>query len=192
MDYLMLIPLVVVGVVTAVLTVALVELYRHVQQIREYIDLTDKSLPVDLADWQGRRPTEAGLPAELDDTDHAVILFLSNKCGSCRTIAAGLGGSVPRYVWPVVAPVSAMDSNGVGALVEELSLSGPRTTVDTQLRITTALGLSVTPSAILVRKGRLDSARTIPSIRQLFALAPDPAGSTMLSLNGSKIDNSER
>ena len=148
---------------------ALVELFRQVQQIRRHLDLDDRPTPLDLGRLVGKPATTVGLPAELDRTRAAMVLFLTSKCATCRSIAAAFKGAVPLAMWVVVEPVSGDDAD---LFVEEFRLLGERTVVDRGGRIADRLGLDVTPSAVLVDGGRLQRAETVPSSRQAFAMLP--------------------
>jgi len=150
---------------------ALVELFRQVQQIREFLDLEDRPAQLDLGKARGLPASAVGLPTPLDDARSAVVLFLSNKCATCRSIGAALKGAVPQTMWLVVESLSSDDADA-DAFVQEFQLSGERTLVDPAGRIAARLGLDITPSAIVVEDGRLHQAKTVPSSRQMFAMLP--------------------
>ncbi len=148
---------------------AMVEMFRHVQQIRTHLDLVDRPLPLDLGARQGAQPSAIGLPAVLDGAQTAMVLFLSNTCATCRSIAAALRGAVPQTLWVVVEPVFNDDAD---LFVEEFALQNERVLVDQESRIAGQLGLDITPSAIFIQDGRIERAQTVPSSRQLFSVLP--------------------
>jgi hypothetical protein len=161
--------LVLYGVVLFVQLGALVELFEQVKQVRAYLQMEDRPTTLELGRSQGLAASAVGLPAALDDADQALVLFLSNRCETCRTIAATLaGGAPPAALWVVVEPTSGDGSE----FVEEFQLRGDRVLVDRGERIATQLGLDVTPAAILVEQGRLAHAQTVPTVRQLYATLP--------------------
>lgn len=148
---------------------ALVELFRQVQQIRTHLDMVDRALPLDLGTRQGAPPSTIGLPVSLDSEQTAMVLFLSNTCATCRSIAAALRGAVPHTLWVVVEPVFNDDAD---IFVEEFSLQGERVLIDRDSYIAGQLGLDITPSAIFIQEGRIERAQTVPSSRQLFSMLP--------------------
>jgi hypothetical protein len=159
----------VLAVVVFIQLGALVELFQQVQQIRAHVDLVDRPTPLDLGKARGVLASAIGLPAPLDEAPAAMVLFLSNTCATCRSIAAALQGALPHALWVVVEPVFHDDAS---AFVDEFGLRGERVIVDPQGRIAHRLGLDITPSAILVEQGRLQRAQTVPSSRQLFTALP--------------------
>jgi hypothetical protein len=148
---------------------ALIELFRQVQQIRIAMDLEDRRMPLSLGKAQGVPASAVGLPEQLDGARAAMVLFLSNKCATCHSLAAALRGAVPMTMWIVVEPVFGDDAE---PFVEEFQLAGERTLIDRGGQISGRLGLSVTPSAIFIEDGRLHRAETVPSSRQLFSMMP--------------------
>lgn len=159
---------VVFGVLVFLLLGALVELYRSVEQLREHSGLLDRPRPVDLVS-SGIRPSTVGLPAHLDGVPGAVVLFLSDKCATCRSIAAALDGAVPRDVVLVLDAGGAAEAAGGAELTLRYDL-GERVVVDHDRVIADRLGIRITPVAVVVEQGRLVRASTVPSTRQMYAL----------------------
>lgn len=159
------------GAMMFVLLGAQVELFRQVQQIREFLDLEDRPAQLDLGKAQGLPASAVGLPAPLDDARSAMVLFLTNKCATCRSIGASLKGALPQAMWLIVESLTSDDADG-DAFVEEFQLASGRTLVDPGGRIAARLGLDITPSAVFVEDGRLRAAKTVPSSRQMFAMLP--------------------
>ncbi|MGH8910292.1 MAG: hypothetical protein ACRD0K_28310 [Egibacteraceae bacterium] len=169
MNIAVLVLLCLLGAIVFILLGALVELFKQVQQIRTHLDLVDRPSPLDLGKLRGELASAVGLPASLDDAEAAMVLFLSNACATCRSIAAALRGAVPQTLWIVVEPVFRDDAD---LFVEEFQLHGARTLVDQHGRIAGLLGLDITPSAIFIENGRMRRAQTVPSSRQLLAALP--------------------
>lgn len=148
---------------------ALVEMYGQLRQVRTHLDMVDQPDPLDLGMSQGALPSSVGLPAELDTAQRALVLFLSNKCQTCFEIAADLGGALPKQLWLVVVPVSGGDAS---SFVARFGLHGERMLVDEREQVVGRLGLEITPSAIVIEEGRLATAQTVPTTRQLYHLLP--------------------
>jgi len=148
---------------------ALVELFNQVQQIRTQLGMVDRATPLDLGAKRDALASTVGLPAVLDDTGDAMVLFLSNRCTTCRAIAHELDGTVPPGVWIVAEPVTG-DDQEAEAFLQEFRLDGGRALVDRQTQIAEQLDLNVTPTAIFIENGRLRRAQTVPSSRQLSAM----------------------
>ncbi len=162
-----------VAVLAALLFVLLgaqIELFEQVKQMRRFLDLEDRVTVLELGAAKGARPSGFGLPVDIDEADHALVLLLSNKCASCQTIAATMrGGHLPPSTWLVVVPVTGDGSDFVEAYQLQ---NAPRVLVDRDERITGGLGIDVTPAGLLVEDGRLVSAQTVPSVRHLRAVQP--------------------
>lgn len=166
---------VVLAVVVFVLCGVVIELFRDVRQLREAMGILDRPLSIDIGALAGTRPSSHGLPAALDATPSALVLFLSDRCGTCRSIAAGLGGQLPPLVWVVLearTPASAakfVEAYNMGGLVGE-----GRLTVDVDGSVAARLGLDITPAGFRVEDGRLAQATTVPSRRYLLSILPTP------------------
>jgi hypothetical protein len=159
------------GALVVVLLGALVELYKQVQQIRAQLDMDGAaaSTPIDLKERQGVPPSSVGLPRALDDAGGAIVLFLSDRCITCRAIANVMQASVPQGVWVVAEPVSGIDEDAE-EFVREFGLGGDRTLVDRQSAIAEQLDLDVTPAAIYIENGRLERAETVPSSQRYTSI----------------------
>ena len=157
----------VLGAVVFLLFGAQVELFQTVRQLRDYAGLIDRSEPVALGAAEGAVPSDYGLPAFLDSAHGAAILFLSDKCATCRSIAAALDGALPRGVVAVIDPGPA---GGPPDLTVAFQLDPERTVIDADRAIMTALGLNMTPLGVVVQEGRLTRASTLPSTRLLYTL----------------------
>lgn len=169
---LLLVLVVLYGVVIFIQLGALVEMYGQVQQIRAHLDMFDKSNPIDLGVSEGRLASGIGLPSELDDTDSALVLFLSNRCETCFQVASAFqNGELPPSLWLVVVAVSG----DAKEFVDQFQLRGDRIIVDDDETIARNLGLNVHPSAVTVEHGRIRGASTVPTVRRLYSMLPKPS-----------------
>ncbi len=155
---------------------ALAEAYRDIRQIREASGLLDTPMPVDLGHLAGRTPSSCGLDSNLDSAVGAVTVFLDKHCNTCNMILRGLNGSIPAGMWLVIISESVDDAvtwlrdSGI-ALVED-GLARHRVTVLSRLQVESSFGEVVTPLAVETQNGRLMWAKTVPSVRQFYALVP--------------------
>ena len=159
-----------------VLFSALVELFRDVRQIRDALGILDRPRSVDLGPAAGAAPSAYGLPRQLDDAPSALVLFLSDRCSTCRILAATLGGTLPAGLWVVVEAASC---EGAAEFVEMFGmtprLADGRVTLDSGGAIAGRLGLNTTPVAYRIENGVLKDAATVPSVRHLSSIIPTPA-----------------
>jgi hypothetical protein len=168
--------LIAVGVLSLLVFVlfgALLESLRDVRQIRDALGILDRPLDVDIGAAVGTAPSSHGLPRRLDEAKSALVLFLSDRCATCRTLAATLGGDLPSGLWIVVEAASAQSA---GAFVDAYNmtsgLADERVTVDAAGVIAGRLGLSMTPVAYKIENGVFKDAATVPSIRSLSSVIP--------------------
>lgn len=154
------------AVLVALLLGAQVELFRSVSQLREYAGLIDRPADVGLGAAEGAPPSSVGLPVGLDSARSALVLFLSDKCATCRAIAGALEGHVPAGVQLVITT----GGDGDEGLTLGLNLDPARTMLDPAASVMDRLGLNVTPLAVVVRDGRMQRATTLPSTRQFYTL----------------------
>lgn len=163
------------ALLVAVLLGALVEMYRDMRQLRDAVGILDRPLVVELGSVEGTSPSEHGLPHALDSAQSALILFLSERCMTCRSIAAGLGRPLPHGLWVVVEASSA---DGAEAFLDAYNLrtvsQDGRVLVDVDGVIAARLGLNMSPVGFRVEDGRITSATTVPSSRYLVSILPEP------------------
>jgi len=155
------------GILVFLLLGALVEMYRDIAQIREYTGLLDRPLPIELGDREGSRPSQWGLPPALDDERRALVMFLSDRCSTCRTIVSSLKGAVPQHVVLVLEHGKA---TGDGELATSIASGSNRVVIDRDHAIADSLQIQVSPSALIVEDGAIVRAMTVPSVRQFEAL----------------------
>jgi hypothetical protein len=154
------------------------EMFRDVRQLRDISGILDKPLHVDIGPVAQTPPSQYGLPPELDSEPSALVLFLSERCGPCRSIAASFDGSVkglPAGLWIVLegrsdevatqflnsCPLKGMTTDG-------------RVLIDFGGNIARRIGLDTSPVGFRVENGRITAATTIPSSRYLFSILPKP------------------
>jgi hypothetical protein len=150
-----------------------IELCRDVRQLRDVSGILDRPLDVELGDVRGSRPSAHGLPRALDARPAGVVLFLSDRCGTCHAIAAGLDGAIPESLTLVL---EARSPESMREFVAKYALSaGERSGQllgDADGAIARSLGLRTTPVGFRVEHGRLASATTVPSRRYLESILP--------------------
>lgn len=165
--YVLLALVIALGVLVFLLLGALIEMYRDLAQVREYSGLLDRPLPIELGDRQGTRPSAWGLPPALDKAQRALVVLLSDRCATCRTIMASLNGTVPEHVVLVLEPPGGM---GDSELAIQITTGSDRVVIDREHSIADRLQIQLTPSALVVEDGVIDRALTVPSVRQFEAL----------------------
>jgi hypothetical protein len=182
--------LIAVGVLSLLVFVlfgALLEALRDVRQIRDALGILDRPLSIDIGAAAGTAPSSHGLSRRLDDAKSALVLFLSDKCGTCRILAGAVGSAMPMGLWIIVEAASGKAATDfVEAYGMTPGFEGERVTVDSGGAIAGRLGLHTTPVAYRVKNGVFTDAVTVPSIRQLSSLIVEieRAGSTQFSQEG--------
>ena len=171
--------LIAVGILSLLMFVVfsvLVELFRDVRQIRDAIGILDRPLTIDIGPTAGTPPSRYGLPRQLDDERFALLLFLSDRCATCRVLAASLGGTLPAGLWIVV---EAATNQAAAEFVEMYgmtrSLEDGRVSVDPAGAVAGQLGLNVTPVGYRIENGVFKHAGTVPSMRYLASIIPIPS-----------------
>lgn len=151
-----------------------VELYRDVRQLREVAGILDRPLEVDLGDVTGTSPSAHGLPAALDSAASAIVLFLSDRCGTCQALAAGFRGVLPPELWVVLEAATPRATEEFLASHRLTAAgTGGRLLVDAAGKIAERIGLRTTPVGFRVENGRLVGATTVPSTRYLSSIIPN-------------------
>lgn len=165
----------VLALLVLVLFGALLELYRDVRQLRDVAGILDRPLNVDIGSVGGTAPSTHGLPRPLDTAASALVLFLSEKCATCRSIAASLEKPFPSGLWVVL---EARSTQSAAEFFESYGItrktSGGRVVVDVEGEIASRIGLDTTPVGFRVENGRLTTATTVPSSRYLLSILPKP------------------
>lgn len=162
MTYILTIVVTVVAFGLITLLAAQVELFRDMKQIRELTGMIDRPFPVDLGVMRWRSPAEAGLTSV---AQNGVILILSDRCGTCRSLAAALDAMVPPHLQIVLT-----NPGGRPSELPTVWDLGSRAVEDVDGRIMAALDIKATPAAITVIDGVMTEAQSVPSARQLHEL----------------------
>jgi hypothetical protein len=150
------------------------ELVKDVRQLREAAGILDRPLDVALGSVVGTKPSGYGLPDGLDAEESAILLFLSERCGTCRSIAASFGETLPDGLWVV------LEARSPDAAIEFLEsshmpkMNDGRVCVDVGGAIAERIGLNTTPVGFRVEHGLIMSATTVPSTRYLTSIVPNP------------------
>jgi hypothetical protein len=156
-------------VLVLVLFTACVEMFRDIEQLRNATGMIDRPTPIDLGPALNRRASEVGLPAHLDGTVESVVVLLSARCGTCRSIAAAVRDRVPGGIYLVlIEPASEFADK----FIDEFGLDRSRLFVDSALDVPKLLGEVPTPSAVFISNGRVTRGETVPSSRQFWRLVP--------------------
>src|SRR5262245_39867249 len=99
---------------------ALLELFLDVRQLRDVAGILDRPLNIDMGKLTAARPSACGLPQLLDSANSALVLFLSEKCATCRAIAASFDQSLPSNLWIIL---EAENHRSASAVIESLGLN---------------------------------------------------------------------
>lgn len=160
--------MIVISIVVTVLCLGLivvlssqVELFRDMRQMREVTGLLDQPVELDLGVAVGASLESLG---QRNFKHATLILILSDKCATCRSLAAALDGAVPPHVQVIL--------HGPGGGESELARLWhlDRAIEDPESSLANALGINTVPSAVLMEDGRLARGLTVPSVRQLHLL----------------------
>lgn len=169
--------LIAVGLLSLLLFVlfgALLELYRDVRQLRDVAGILDRPLNVDIEPLVGTAPSEYGLPEPLDSASSALLLFLSERCLTCRIIASSLDESLPSGLWVVAEMRNAETAKEFRAITN--LITDDRVIFDIGGEIAGRMRLNTSPVGFRIENGRFVSATTVPSTRYLFSILPTPLG----------------
>lgn len=159
---------VLLSILTALMFGALVEMYRQLAQLRADSGLLDVPIAIDA------RPA-AALPAEqlgfrvpsepTNETDRHAILFLSDSCSTCASVARG----VPfKFTHRLTILVEARDETSAAEWMATNGLTElPQAHYDRDRVIADGLGVDVIPSVVLFENGESVGAHTVPSPRHI-------------------------
>jgi hypothetical protein len=154
---------------------ALLEMYKDVRQLRDAVGILDRPLTVDIGRVAGTTPSSYGLPQAIDAAPSAIVLFLSERCATCHSLARGLLRPLPGGLWVVV---EARDHSSAASFLDSSGLSGTslseQVVVDVAGEIARRIGLNTTPVGFRVERGLLTQATTVPSSRYLTSILPEP------------------
>jgi hypothetical protein len=169
---------VILAIILFVMAGAWLEMYRDIRQLREVSGILDTPLNIDIGQVAQKPPSDFGLPFVLDQQAAAIILFLNERCGPCRSIAASFdpsGKYLPDGLWIILegrndvvatqflhsTPLKDMQSDG-------------RVIVDHGGEIARRIGLDSSPVGFRIENGKIATATTVPSSRYLLTILPRP------------------
>jgi len=162
------------ALLVALLFAALVEMYRDLRQIRDAIGILDRPVNIDIGQVAGTHPSEYGLPRALDSAGAAIVLFLSERCATCLTLAAGLVKPMPLALWVVFETRTATSA---AMLLERYGLTETETDgrviADVGGEIAARMALHTTPVGFRVESGLITFATSVPSSRYLTSILPE-------------------
>lgn len=168
--------LIVVGVLAllvAVLFGALVEMYRDLRQVRDAMGILDRPVNIDLGAAAGAHPSEYGLPRALDSAGTALVLFLTERCATCHSVAAALPRPLPPTLWVIF---EARSEESAAALLEQYGLTEftahGHVVTDVDGEIGRRLDLHIAPAGFRVENGRFTYATSVPSTRYMKSILP--------------------
>jgi hypothetical protein len=161
--------LILIGVFLVTTAFSLAAAYEALQQVRDLRDLLNlHNDPVPLQLTHEARLAPELLPDSIGTLPEAMLLFLSNKCTNCISIAKAIDQAVPDRCWVVVEEVTAASSPIIARLIE----ANDRVLADTGGQLAGALGLATTPSVVKLAFGEIQSVFGISSVRHVELLAP--------------------
>jgi hypothetical protein len=165
-------------VVVLVQSFAFVELLRQVGSMRRQLGPPQGALIVEDAVSTGAPvpPVECrrlvdGEPCRLADATgrDAVVVQLTTTCATCRAVARDLSEFARAVAGTIALVVVVRDasSDGVERFAQATGLDRSLVLVDETGAVGKATGLSWTPAAMSVRRGRLGEAAIVNDARQL-------------------------
>jgi hypothetical protein len=160
---------------------ALVEVFQQLEQVRTTIKLDDKPIPLELRSG-GTSVTDLGLPPVLAEIPEMILIFLSSKCVTCKSIAHAFRGGAPERVWFILET----DADGRKELSAALSTTESRIVWDKTGQIAKVAGIDITPSVVTLSYGAIVRAYAVSSAHQVFALIPTVLPAAILQGNGDE------
>jgi hypothetical protein len=159
--------------VVVVQALVLVEVIKQIAQLRFRLNLDDRPMLLSLGEHAGDR-----VPAEIVERgwfgnaeSDGLLVLLSSECLTCHAIASGMH-DVVRDLDDRFDLVVALEGRGeaLAKFVQTTGIDERLVVVDDEHRIGDATGVTVRPSAIVVRDGRLVEAAALATAEQLRRL----------------------
>lgn len=160
----LLLALVLLGCIVSLVTAgALVEVFRHLAEIRNKLDLDDEPL---VLDFQTRdlRTAPVAVPEAVDRASRTALVFMHGRCGTCRLVAEAFATIPESRAW-FVLPAQDVDA---APAFGRLAATG-RVFADRGEELAEYLGIDVAPTVVLVEDGRAERALGISTVRQVRA-----------------------
>lgn len=146
------------------LTGALIEMYRSLEQLRKQTGSKDFLTKMDVA-ADAATMESAGFPPGLFQGERGLLLILSDRCSTCGTLAERLAGALPEGVWIMLQPHSG--ESGASWLAEHDLDQTSRVIVDVDQSLADVIDIRITPTVIRFSAGEVTTAHTVPSPRRL-------------------------
>lgn len=149
---------------------AVVELHRQVHQIRQYVGLVDRSVPIEFV--AGSLSSDIGLGFEESrgwepsNLARNALLILSDSCATCNDIAISLPDRLGDPRLRVVLEARSAEE-GQSWLSRHGIGGDSKVSVDHDGRLARALGVEVTPALVKSENLRATAAMTVPTVRTL-------------------------
>lgn len=150
---------------SVVICAALVEISHQIGELRAVLNLQDTAIPMSLPDAK-LSAADVGLGI-LTHAPHAIVVFLSPRCGTCLSIADTFRGGTPDTVWFVVP---GDDDSEV--LRVALADSSSQVIPDNTGAIAEGVGINVTPAVLTLQYGELLRVQAVSSARQVLSMVP--------------------
>lgn len=155
--------LVVITVILALLFGALVELYRQVQNIQDQTIGAPTEIDVRIGAEIPENIITERFGAEADESTRHAILFLSDSCATCYTIARELPR---RQSLPLAVMIVAPSKSTADEWLSRARLSDyPGVFYDANRQVAEHFGVSVSPSVLLFEKRCLVEGWALPAPR---------------------------
>lgn len=155
----------------AVLSAGLLEVYVQLEQVRTVLRLQDEPTPVHLSTLGSTLGELLPDPPEpvrrAAESRTAYVLVLSSSCAVCQLIGAGLGSGSERFGGALTVLVAAENEQAGTDFLRRAELPPGLATVDVLGRTAKRLGIEASPTIVNLLGGRLRSAATLSSFRQL-------------------------
>jgi len=169
---------VLVWILVVIQSFALLEVLKQIGQVRQRLDLDDRPIPVGIGQTAGTEFTHRVGPLEAG-VQTAVLVFLSDDCSTCRTVAAGLA-EIIETAEPgvqVVPIVHGRDRQSAEAFMLDANLRREWGIVDEDDEIAISLGLNLRPVALVVLDGIVTDAAMVRSPSQVEQVVERVGGS---------------
>lgn len=150
---------------------AVLEVHRGLEVVRDVVGLRDQPAAIELRTAIGRPPSAYGLP-ETMDTGPSVALFLSPRCASCVEIARFAGNARLENLFIVVSGAGQTEAT---AWLTQLGVPLDVCTFDPDGSIMDNIAVPGTPTALMIRNGKIESGRTVTSPSSLRDLVEEVA-----------------
>jgi len=163
MTYVLTASVVVLALLVGCLFAALVEMFRQLEQLRENVGIADTARAIEFLRSYPLADLGISVPEDGAQIDRAAIVFLSDSCTTCASVAK----SIPRKHTPRLRVVlHSYDEHAAQGWLSSLGLDALNTVqFDPTRSAALALGVTVVPCVVKFEDGHAVSAHTMPSGR---------------------------